>query len=433
MTDKTLIVLLEGQRIGVLQENAAGKHSFIYDKHAPGQLSLSLPRRSEPWTGNPVEAYIDGVLPDNPEMRRTIGRLHGVNGNNPFALLTVIGLDCAGGAQFVLPEQLESVENSEYSLTPISEEEIEKRLKAITDTHQASWQVSDEHWSLNGAQDKIALHHIDEIWYEAKGAAPTTHIIKPGIHTLHEQAFNEYICLKTLNEMGIPVAQTSFKTFGSTPALVSARWDRRVVDRNGRSVVARSHQEVFGQATAHPTANKYQSEGGPSAQDIIQCMRANGLDETEIKLFYMALVINFLIAGTDAHAKNYALLEPVGEKPTFAPLYDIASMFAYQTQRKQRKLAMSIGGEYNYERIELKHWEKLTAPFGADDWEFCRSALKALSQTLPFAFIVTAQNCLQEISSFDPSPETRSNRGMLIRHIANGIIGQCRRVEAWFE
>lgn len=48
MTDKTLIVLLEGQRIGVLQENAAGKHSFIYDKHAPGQLSLSLPRRSEP-------------------------------------------------------------------------------------------------------------------------------------------------------------------------------------------------------------------------------------------------------------------------------------------------------------------------------------------------------------------------------------------------
>lgn len=108
-------------------------------------------------------------------------------------------------------------------------------------------------------------------------------------------------------------------------------------------------------------------------------------------------------------------------------------MFAYQTQRKQRKLAMSIGGEYNYERIELKHWEKLTAPFGADDWEFCRSALKALSQTLPFAFIVTAQNCLQEISSFDPSPETKSNRGMLIRHIANGIIGQCQRVEAWFK
>lgn len=28
MTDKTLIVLLEGQRIDVLQENTAGKHSF---------------------------------------------------------------------------------------------------------------------------------------------------------------------------------------------------------------------------------------------------------------------------------------------------------------------------------------------------------------------------------------------------------------------
>lgn len=44
MTDKTLIVLLEGQRIGVLQENAAGKHSFIYDKHAPG-AAFSIPAK----------------------------------------------------------------------------------------------------------------------------------------------------------------------------------------------------------------------------------------------------------------------------------------------------------------------------------------------------------------------------------------------------
>ena len=98
-----------------------------------------------------------------------------------------------------------------------------------------------------------------------------------------------------------------------------------------------------------------------------------------------------------------------------------------------REYGSSVNWSWVYERIELRYWEKLIAPFGADDWEFCRSALKALSQTLPFAFIVTAQNCLQEISSFDPSPETRSNRGMLIRHIANGIISQCRRVEAWFK
>lgn len=104
MPDKTLIVLLEGRRIGILQEDSAGKHSFTHDADAPAQLSLSMPRRAKPWTGAPIEAYIDGVLPDDLGMRKKIGRQYGVNGNNPFALLTAIGLDCAGGAQFVLPE-----------------------------------------------------------------------------------------------------------------------------------------------------------------------------------------------------------------------------------------------------------------------------------------------------------------------------------------
>ena len=137
MTDKKLIVFLEGQRIGILQEDISGKHSFIYDANAPAQLSLSMPRRSEPWTGKPIEAYIDGVLPDDPMMRRAIGKQYGVNGNNPFALLSAIGLDCAGGAQFVPPEQIETVKDAPYSLVPISEKEIEQRLTSIAGTSNA--------------------------------------------------------------------------------------------------------------------------------------------------------------------------------------------------------------------------------------------------------------------------------------------------------
>lgn len=432
MPDKTLIVLLEGRQIGILQEDSIGRHSFTYEADAPAQLSLSMPRRAKPWTGAPVEAYIDGVLPDDSGMRKKIGRQYGVNGNNPFALLTVIGLDCAGGAQFVLPGQLESIVNTEYSLTPITEEEIEHRLKSIAGANAASWQVSDEHWSLNGAQDKLALHYDNGKWYEAHGAAPTTHIIKPGIHALHEQAFNEYVCMETIRMMGIPVAKTSFRIFGETPALVSTRWDRKRVDINGRSTVIRIHQEDFCQATSHPTREKYQSEGGPSAQDIIQCMRSNNLDQMDIEQFYMALIINFLIAGTDAHAKNYALLEPTGTKPSFAPLYDIASMYAYETQHKQRKLAMSIGGEYNYERIELRHWQKLTAPFDTEDLDFCCSALKEFSQKMPIAFAAASINCLQQAAQYDSDDDVMANRGKVLANIFKGITEQCKRVGEWF-
>ena len=433
MIGKTLIVFLEGQRIGILQEDISGKHSFTYDVNAPAQLSLSMPRRSEPWTGKPIEAYIDGVLPDDPMMRRTIGKQYGVNGNNPFALLTAIGLDCAGGAQFVLPEQIGTVKNASYSLVPISEEEIEQRLQSIAGTGKASWQASDEHWSLNGAQDKIALHRANGKWYEAHGTAPTTHIIKPSIHALHEQAFNEYICMEAIGSLGIPVAQTSFRMFGKTPALVSTRWDRKISNVKGQNIVQRIHQEDFCQATAHPTQEKYQSDGGPSAYDIIRCMRDNNLDEADISQFYLALIINFLIAGTDAHAKNYALLEPTGTKPSFAPLYDIASMYAYETQRKQRKLAMSIGGEYNYERIELKHWQKLTESFGSKDLKFCCSTLYALSQTMPFAFMATAINCLQETSALENCNDSAlEKRKILIQKIEEELVKQCKRVESWF-
>ena len=137
--------ILEGQRIGILQEDISGKHSFIYDADAPAQLSLSMPRRSQPWTGKPIEAYIDGVLPDDPMTRRAIGKQYGVNGNNPFALLSAIGLDCAGGAQFVPPEQIETVKDEPYSLVPISEKEIEQRLAYIA-----------------GKSDALSLIHISE-------------------------------------------------------------------------------------------------------------------------------------------------------------------------------------------------------------------------------------------------------------------------------
>ena len=162
-------------------------------------------------------------------------------------------------------------------------------------------------------------------------------------------------------------------------------------------------------------------------------MRNNNLSEIDIDQFYIALVVNFLIGGTDAHAKNYALLEPTGAKPSFAPLYDTASMYAYETQRKQRKLAMSIGGEYNYEHIELRHWQKLTEPFGSKDFKFCCSMLQTLSQIMPITFMATAINCLQKVSALDQSNSSVfENRKKLIDKIGRGLTEQCNRVESWF-
>jgi serine/threonine-protein kinase HipA len=63
-----------------------------------------------------------------------------------------------------------------------------------------------------------------------------------------------------------------------------------------------------------------------------------------VERFADALIWNWLIAGTDAHAKNYSLLLS-GDQIRLAPLYDIASSVPYGIQEKKLRFAMKIGGD----------------------------------------------------------------------------------------
>lgn len=52
------------------------------------------------------------------------------------------------------------------------------------------------------------------------------------------------------------------------------------------------------------TAQKYRSDNGPSALEISRSLHDAHFSEDDIHMFYVALIINFLLAGTDAHAKR---------------------------------------------------------------------------------------------------------------------------------
>jgi len=70
--------------------------------------------------------------------------------------------------------------------------------------------------------------------------------------------------------------------------------------------------------------------------------------EQDIRAFHDALIYNWVIAGTEAHAKNYNLMLD-GNTVAFAPLYDIASWLPYTSDRSalaKTKLAMKIGKAY---------------------------------------------------------------------------------------
>ena len=156
--------------------------------------------------------------------------------------------------------------------------------------------------------------------------------------------------------LGLPAAQSRVMRFEKQIAIVIERYDRQ----RKRNEIVRVHQEDICQARGIMPTKKYQNEGGPSAADVVELLRTFSTDrESDVNTFVDAIGFNWLIAGTDAHAKNYSLLLGGGPHVRLAPLYDVASILPYdEFDMRKLKLAMKVGGEYELSQIGLRQWQK---------------------------------------------------------------------------
>ena len=106
------------------------------------------------------------------------------------------------------------------------------------------------------------------------------------------------------------------------------------------------------QALGIPPTAKYQNEGGPSPEQIIALLRREipsaQAAAVDVARFVDALAFNWIIAGTDAHAKNFSLLhEARGVR--IASLYDLVSTAVYPDL--SNRMAMKIGSQYEFENV----------------------------------------------------------------------------------
>jgi serine/threonine-protein kinase HipA len=172
----------------------------------------------------------------------------------------------------------------------------------------------------------------------------TSHILKPAIVGFDDHDLNEHICLSAMRVAGLRAVQTRIERFEDQSAIVVRRYDRLIQD--GRQI--RVHQEDLCQAlNVHP-GNKYQNEGGPGLRDIadlFQRVMPRAVAHAATESFLDALVWNWVIAGTDAHAKNYSLLL-AGDQVRLAPFYDVASALPYGIAEQKLRLAMKFGNDY---------------------------------------------------------------------------------------
>ncbi len=346
----TLLVILDGEVAGVLQRLAGGRLRFDYapryqERPVPTPLSLSMPVQVHSHPDRVVTPWLWGLLPDNADVLRRWAREFQVSASSAFSLLaSPIGEDCAGAARFVSAEDPAAASRA-GEVEWLDEEGVAQRLRELREDSTA-WlgESFTGQFSLAGAQAKTALLLEGGRWGVPSGAIPTTHILKPAVKGFDDHDLNEHLCLDAARRAGLVAARTTVSRFAGESAVVVSRYDRR----EGEDVISRVHQEDLCQALGVSPERKYQRDEGPSPARIAQLLRDSmppSVAEESVQRFADALIWNWLIAGTDAHAKDYSLLL-AGNQVRLAPLYDVASALPYGTHVRKLRLAMKIGGSY---------------------------------------------------------------------------------------
>ncbi len=348
--------------MGQVTQEMSGEFTFVYNDswmiRGTFPISLSMPLVEERHTGNVVRSFLQGLLPDNDRVLEHWGQRFGVSPRNPLALLAHVGEDCAGAIQFVRPERLDVVVDvNSSSVDWLTESQIADRLRELY-SDDTAWQAPQREgqFSLAGAQPKIALLMDKGRWGVPNGTIPTTHILKPPTTSFDGFAENEHFCLTLAHRIGLPTALSRVRRFDDQIAIVVERYDRIQVD--GRLI--RYHQEDCCQALGVSPFRKYENEGGPGVRSIVELLRRHSSDQTDdIRTFVSTLALNWVIGGTDAHAKNFSIL--LGDnRARLAPLYDIATSLPYhRADIKKLKLAMRIGREYLLEHVNAYRWENM--------------------------------------------------------------------------
>ncbi|MGJ0622245.1 MAG: type II toxin-antitoxin system HipA family toxin [Methylocystis sp.] len=369
---KLLHVFLVDRPVGQIEQDKSGALSFAYDdawRNGAIQipLSLSMPLAQKRYEDATIEAWLWGLLPENPALLQSWGRQFQVS-PNAFALLSAVGADCAGAVQFLTPEALEN--RTHDAIEWLAEAEIGRRLGMLRQNGSAGRRLGDSgQFSLAGAQPKTALYFDPQgkRWGVPSGRIPTTHILKPPMPHLQGQVENEHFCLLLAAKAGLRAAKSSVMTFDGERVIVVERYDRL---RRGDRVI-RVHQEDMCQASGVRPELKYEKDGGPGVVAITRDVLSKS-DRPDIDRwrFIEAIVFNFLIVGTDAHAKNYSMLLGPKGSARFAPLYDVVSVLPHlgkdelNVDFQKLKLAMRIGGYHAVDAIYPRHWDETSEEAG---------------------------------------------------------------------
>lgn len=366
-----LYIYMNGIRVGTLTRESTGQLVFTYDHdwlnwENTRPISLSMPLTEAPYKGHVVDCYFDNLLPDSELIRERIQTRFNTPSKKCFDLLSYIGGDCVGALQLLTQPKITNIKKIQAD--PINDYAIAKLLKHYQTAPLGMDRELDFRISIAGAQEKTALLWHQEKWNLPHNTTPTSHIIKLPIgkieHAgidLSESVENEWLCLQILSTYNLPVNHAEIVRFDDVKTLVVERFDRRWADE--KRWLMRLPQEDLCQALGVSPGLKYEADGGPGIQSIMNLLLGSKEAANDRKKFMKSVFLFWILGAIDGHAKNFSLsIEPQG-RYQLTPLYDVLSAYPLAAKRQMEwqalKMAMSLKGKnrhYLWSTIQLRHW-----------------------------------------------------------------------------
>lgn len=365
MSNDVLSVWLHGAEFGDLEKLRNGRMRLRVAPEAVRRygrgshpLSLSLPISGKRVEGPELERFLDGLLPESP-VRGSLERTHGISPGDTFALLKVIGQECAGAVQFTPQGQ---APGAGY-LRELSKEDADRIVRDLPTLDPPDGLAVEA--SLGGVQAKVLLTRTEHGWAWPADGAMSTHIIKPEPVT--------DVVVGRLIEYEEWTMRMAAAAGLDAPAVTLADFDGRlaiIVERYDRTAGRRTHQEDFTQALAIAARDKYESTTQPPTrlQQIATRAAAESVDPDGFRRDLLRQVtFNTVIGNGDAHSKNYSMLIDRSGAFSMAPTYDAAPVFLLNS-----RLAHSghvLAGQTNLRHISAAHLLDSAVAWGIDPTE----------------------------------------------------------------
>jgi serine/threonine-protein kinase HipA len=352
--------------VGALERRGPSRYRFSYSKDALAKgegrlrLSASLPLQAAPFKPAETAPFFEGLLPEG-AVRAAVAEKFRLSEGDGFGMLEKLGADCAG-AVVLLPVGQRPEDRLREEARGLAEPDLVALLNGLPrDPLGIETEPDGVRLSLGGVQDKLVLVRLPSGRFaQPRGGMPSTCLLKPEHGRYEDLAANEAFCMRVA-AAGNDVARTELLAIGSTPCLYVERFDRSI---GPGGEIVRLHQEDMCQALGILPGAKYEANGGPSVAQVVGLLKRlrSRRAAVDVNAFVRAVLVSFLLGNSDAHGKNFALLYDPAIGVRLAPLYDIVSTAVYPSLTV--RMAMTIGGEEDPERVGLSSWVKLAEASG---------------------------------------------------------------------